>query len=76
MRRATPGSLHDRQQALLQAEEEAAAELAHLGREEEYLELQVRQAQEQVRYYEGLLVQLRRDWGRPPRIAELVRRLG
>lgn len=54
----------------------AAAEVARLDQEEEYLLSQVRQAEEQVRYYEGLLTKLRRDWGRPQRLPEIVRRIG
>jgi hypothetical protein len=52
------------------------AEIGQLRREEEYLLLKIRQAREQVRYYEGLLVLLRRDLGTVPGIADLVRRLG
>ncbi|HUI38928.1 MAG TPA: hypothetical protein VLY85_04785 [Thermoplasmata archaeon] len=69
-------SLHDRHAALLDARDAAREEVARLDREEKYLLAQVRQAQEQVRYYEGLLVKLRRDWGRPERFPEIVRRLG
>ncbi|MCI4331700.1 MAG: hypothetical protein L3K19_07655 [Thermoplasmata archaeon] len=76
MRTTTPSSLHDKHQALLAARLEAEAEESKLRREEEYLTLQVRQAQEQVRYYEGLLVLLRRDWGRSAALADLVRKLG
>jgi len=50
--------------------------MARLEREEEYLRRQVREAREQVRYYEGLLTVLRRDWGRPAPLADLVRKLG
>ncbi len=55
---------------------ELAGELARLRREEEYLRLKVRQARDQVRYYEGLLALLRRDYGKSPALAEMVRRLG
>jgi|HubBroStandDraft_2_1064218.scaffolds.fasta_scaffold306267_2 hypothetical protein len=75
-RRRTPSSLHDRLEALLTARADAEAEAARLRREAEYLVGQVRQAQEQVRHYEGLLVELRRDWGGAPRLTEIVRRLG
>ncbi len=51
-------------------------DLSRLEREEEYLRLKVRQAREQVRYYEGLLTLLRRDFGQAPGLSELVRRLG
>lgn len=76
MRQPTPGSLHDRQASLELLRQELEAEVRQLTREEATLQDQVRQAQEQVRYYEGLLVQLRRDWGETPALARLVRRLG
>lgn len=66
----------DRIGELAQVRRELVAELTRLAREEEYLRLKVRQAREQVRYYEGLLDLLRRDWGRAPGLSELVRRLG
>ena len=65
-RRRTPSSLHDRLESLLTARADAEAEVARLHREAEYLVGQVRQAQEQVRHYEGLLVELRRDWAVHP----------
>ncbi len=68
--------LPDRHEALLATQRELSAELARLAREEEYLELKVRQAREQVRYYEGLLELLRRDWGKVPGHSELLRRFG
>jgi hypothetical protein len=52
------------------------AEIEQARREEEYLLLKVRQAREQVRYYEGLLNLLRRDLGDTPGLTDLVRRLG
>jgi hypothetical protein len=67
--------LSGRHESLLSSERELSAELARLRREEEYLTLKVRQAREQVRYYEGLLELLRRDWGKAPGLAELVRKL-
>jgi hypothetical protein len=72
-RRATPS---DRQDSLLATEREIASELARLRREEEYLTLKVRQAREQVRYYEGMLELLRRDWGKAAGLSDLVRKLG
>jgi len=57
-------------------ERDLAAEVARLRREEEYLRLKVRQAREQVRYYDGLLELLRRDYGRAPSLTEFVRRFG
>ena len=68
--------LSDRQESLLASQRELGAELTRLLREEEYLLLKVRQAREQVRYYEGLLALLRRDWGKTPGLSELVRKLG
>ena len=65
-----------RQDALLATEQELVAEVARTRREEEYLLLKVRQAREQVRYYERLLELLKRDWGQDPGLAALVRRLG
>lgn len=66
----------DRISELRATRRELVAELARLEREEEYLRLKVRQAREQVRYYDGLLNLLRRDWGRSPGLSELVRKLG
>ncbi len=65
-----------RQDALLATEQDLLAEVARTRREEEYLLLKVRQAREQVRYYERLLDLLKRDWGQDPGLAALVRRLG
>ncbi|MCI4365593.1 MAG: hypothetical protein L3K10_05985 [Thermoplasmata archaeon] len=53
-----------------------AAEVERLRREERYILLKVRQARDQVRYYESLLALLRRDWGKTPGLSELIRRLG
>jgi len=64
----------DRHETLRATERDLLAELGRLRREEEYLELKVRQAREQVRYYERLLILLRRDWGQDPALANLVRR--
>lgn len=68
--------LSDRQESLLASQRDLSVELARLQREEEYLLLKVRQAREQVRYYEGLLALLRRDWGKTPGLSDLVRKLG
>ncbi len=65
-----------KEDALLATEQELLAEVARTRREEEYLLLKVRQAREQVRYYERLLELLKRDWGADPALAALVRRLG
>ncbi len=63
-------------ESLKSTQKELTGELARLRREEEYLRLKLRQAHEQVRYYEGLLSLLHRDMGRAPGLAELLRRLG
>lgn len=76
MRRPSSSSLHDRLAHLVSARQSAEAELSGLFREEEFLASQLKQAQEQVRYYEGLLSVLRREWGGTRRFAELVRKLG
>jgi hypothetical protein len=76
MPRRAPHSTIDRQEALLATERDLLAEVARTRREEEYLVLKVRQAREQVRYYERLLELLRRDWGHDPGLSSLVRRLG
>ena len=62
--------------SLRSTQKELAGELAQLQREEQYLRLKLRQAAEQVRYYEGLLSLLRRDLGRTPGVTDLLRRLG
>ncbi len=60
---------------LRSAEKDLLGEVARLRREEEYVRLKVRQAREQVRYYESLLDLLRRDFGRAPSLTEVFRRL-
>lgn len=70
------GRLSDRIDHLTGVQQELLGELVRLQREEEYLSLKVRQAREQVRYYEGLLALLRRDFGKAPGLSQLVRRMG
>ena len=65
----------DRQNALVANQRQLLAEVDRLRREEEYLLQKIREANEQVQYYEGLLGLLRRDWGRNPGLTELVRKL-
>ncbi len=72
-RKADP--LPDKHETLLRAREEAEAEIRRLHREEEFLRGQIREARDQVRYYETLLASLRRDWGRPTALAAMVRKL-
>lgn len=69
-------SLTDRVETLRAGERELLAEIDRLKREERYILLKVRQARDQVRYYESLLSLLRRDWGKSAGLSELVRRLG
>jgi hypothetical protein len=66
----------DRIEQLLDTQQELLGDLLKLQREEEYLRIKVRQAREQVRYYEGLLGLLHRDFGKAPGLSELVRKLG
>ena len=68
-------TLADREDELLATQQELVVELARVRREEQYFALKVRQAREQVRYYEDLLTLLRRDWGREPGLSEIVRKL-
>ncbi len=70
------GRLSDRIEHLEGFQKQLLVELDVLQREEAYLSLKVRQAREQVRYYEGLLALFRRDLGRPPGLSQLVRRMG
>ena len=72
---ARSAPLPDKRDSLLAARQEAEAEIARLEREEEYLLRQLKEAREQVRYYEGLLVVLRKDFGNHRPLVELVRRL-
>ncbi len=75
----SPRLLHsttDKQESLLATEQDLLAEVARTRREEEYLLLKVRQAREQVRYYERLLEMMKRDWAQDPGLASLVRGRG
>ncbi len=69
-------STADRYDDLRSTERVLLEEVGQLRREEEYLELKVQQAREQVRYYERLLDLLKRDWGKDPGLATLVQRFG
>jgi len=69
-------SLSDRVETLRASERELLAEIDRLKREERYILLKVRQARDQVRYYESLLSLLRRDWGKSAGLNDLIRRLG
>jgi hypothetical protein len=74
MARVLPTS--DREESLVSTQRELMVEIGQLRRDEEYMLLKVRQAREQVRYYEGLLTLLRRDLGKVAGLDDLVRRLG
>jgi|HubBroStandDraft_2_1064218.scaffolds.fasta_scaffold1844381_2 hypothetical protein len=75
MPRGTPVSLHDKRANLELLRKELEAETVRLTREEASLVERVRQAREQVRYYEELLVQHRRELGSDPSLARLIRQL-
>jgi hypothetical protein len=66
----------DRIESLAAVQRSLLAEIGQLRREEEYLSLKVRQAREQVRYYEELLSLLRRDLGTVAGLTDIMRRLG
>lgn len=68
-------SLLDRLETVGRAHAEAELEFERLRREEEYLTEQIAKANEQVRYYQSLLVELKGDWGRDPALRALLRRL-
>ncbi len=72
----TRTSLLDKLESVNLAHAEAELELERLRREEEYLSSQIDRAEEQVRYYEGLLAELKGDWGRDPTLRTIVRRRG
>ena len=75
MPRGTPVSLHDKQANLELLRRELEAEATRLTREEASLMERVRQAKEQVRYYEELLIQHRRALGPEPSLARILRQL-
>ena len=52
------------------------SELQRLAREEEHLSRQVRRAQEQLRYYERHLSEMRQALGRTGPLQDLARRFG
>jgi hypothetical protein len=76
MVRRTGEAFHDRALELHEARDRASEEIERLEREERYLAQQVRDAQDQVRYYERLLGKLRRDWGPAARLPQIFRKLG
>jgi hypothetical protein len=68
-------SLLDKLEVASRAHAEAELEFERLRREEEYLVEQIAKADEQVRYYQNLLIELKGDWGRDPALRALLRRL-
>ncbi len=76
MARPSPVEGPDREVTLREARDAASAELERLEREEQFLLLQVRRAEDQVRYYDRLLAKHRKDAGTTRRLPEMVRRLG
>jgi DNA/RNA-binding domain of Phe-tRNA-synthetase-like protein len=75
MPRRVRTSLLDKLETVSRAHAEAELEFERLRREEEYLSEQIAKADEQVRYYQNLLVELKGDWGRDPALRALLRRL-
>lgn len=75
MPRRARTSLLDRLEAVGRSHAEAELEFERLRREEEYLTEQIARADEQVRYYQNLLIELKGDWGRDPALRALLRRL-
>lgn len=69
-------TLEGRSSPLSAERAELEGAIRRLRREEEYLTLQIRQARDQVRYYEGLLHLLKNDWGRTPGVRDMLRKLG
>lgn len=75
MARRTTTFSRDREELLRQTRTELEDELARLDREEEHLGRQIRRAQEQVRYYEQMLGDMKQSLGRRPPLHEFARRL-
>ena len=75
MPRRALATLLDKLEAVGRAHAEAELEFERLRREEEYLAEQISKADEQVRYYQNLLIELKGDWGRDPALRALLRRL-
>ncbi len=75
MPRRARTSLLDRLEAVGRAYAEAELEFERLRREEEYLTEQIAKADEQVRYYQSMLIELKDDWGRDPALRAVLRRL-
>ncbi|MGI0053847.1 MAG: hypothetical protein ACREC5_01135 [Thermoplasmata archaeon] len=60
---------------LLRERAELEGEVLRLTREEEYLTRQIRRAEEQLRYYDRLLADLKHSAGRTPPLHDFVRRM-
>ncbi|MFG1530631.1 MAG: hypothetical protein AAFA34_05095 [Thermoplasmata archaeon] len=70
-----PPSESDRAAGLARELQRLEAELGRLAYEEEFVDLQIRQAREQIAYYEQLLKLLRKDWGQVSGLADLLQRM-
>jgi len=68
-------SASDKVQSLALEAQRLEAELARLDHDEDFVELQIRHAREQVGYYEDLLKLLRKDWGQVSGLADLLQRM-
>jgi septal ring factor EnvC (AmiA/AmiB activator) len=75
MARRTTTFSRDREELLVHARTELEEELQRLTREEEHLDRQIRRAQEQLRYYEQMLGDMKQSLGRRPPLHEFARRL-
>ncbi|MHB1932460.1 MAG: hypothetical protein ACYCPV_05695 [Thermoplasmata archaeon] len=75
MRYDAPPSASDRASGLARELQSLEAELGRIAYEEEFVELQIRQAREQIAYYEQLLKLLRKDWGQVSGLADLLQRM-
>lgn len=71
-----PPPLVDRTASLSEERARLEGEIGRLLREEEYLETQLRNAREQVRYYEALIETQRSEWSGRRGVRELLRGLG
>jgi len=75
MKYGDPPSGYDRVTRLADEARDLEGELGRLAYEEEFVDLQIRQAREQVRYYEDLLRLLRKEWGQVSGLADLLERM-
>jgi predicted nucleic acid-binding Zn-ribbon protein len=74
MARRTTTFSRDRAELLVQVRTELEEELHRLSGEEEHLDRQIRRAQEQLRYYEQMLGDMKQSLGRRRPLHEFARR--